>query len=272
LGPPSLASASSIPPSGVTDATSARYDADTGSSQAGPGPFTGDLSDIEGASAQVSGAPPGPVRSFAQGGGFGGVPDVGAIAMVEQVSNWQPAGASGAVDVDLTISLDGSLSVDFFGFFDAGAMQAKVGLLVEVITESGGATQVFNADATLQNGDRSFDVEFFAAGDWDASDWTVTSGGATKGAASLDFATVLDDVVLVAAGELFALRTTLTTEADLDGAFEQFARSDFFSTGSVELGTDAPGVTFTFVPEPGTAVLVGVGAALVGLRRRPRRG
>ena len=99
----------------------------------------------------------------------------------------------------------------------------------------------------------------------------VISGGET---CSIDVNVTLQDVAFVMMGESFAIDATLMTEALMFGASEIFGESDFFNTGSFSLSSDTPGVTFAFVPEPGTGSLLAAGllaATAVGRRQIRQR-
>jgi len=80
---------------------------------------------------------------------------------------------------------------------------------------------------------------------------------------------LVDDALLVGFGDTFGVEVELITSAFQAQGQETGAGSDFSNTASVNLSSSTPGITFTLVPEPSTALLLGLGlTALAGPRRR----
>ncbi len=175
------------------------------------------------------------------------------------------------VDVDLTIRVDGSLS-----FFEnnsgvsLGQIFADMNLNVAPSTTSGPQPALF-AGATRLLADGAGGATLLRTGGYASAsrDGDFTSCGSQ--CIDVDTTLVLDDALLLGFGESFALTVSLTTSAFMIDGLEIDVDADFFSTGTVELTSDAPGVTFEVVhaPEPGLPLLAA--AALAGLAIRRRR-
>ncbi len=105
-------------------------------------------------------------------------------------------------------------------------------------------------------------------------DGDFSVGGCTRFSCTVDVAgtIVLNDALPVDFGETFAVELVLGTGAHGFAGFELGAGSDFFGTGALDLSSDTPDVSFTFVPEPASGLLGGLGLAGLAMPRPRRRG
>jgi hypothetical protein len=183
----------------------------------------------------------------------------------------------GPIDIDLDLNVDGVLT-----YFNnntnvgTGDLFSSVTLQLTLFDEFSGATGIFDGSATLSGVSRTLPPELIRGGDWASSsrngDFTVPSCSAFRCQVDVAATIVVDDALLVGFGDTFGIEVELLSSAFQAQGRETGASSDFSNTVSVDLSSSTPGITFTPVPEPGTALLLGVGlAALGGARRLGRR-
>ncbi len=254
--------AAPVPAPGVTINTFAQYGLATDPTAVGPEAGSSAFFSDQARALGAAGLPGG-LQSLSQAGGAGGVSPVGANSTVNQVTNWTGTGvgAGTPIDLDLTITLDGFLRVADFAGTSAGSLLGTVSMLVDLTTESGGTQSLFSAGADLANGSG-----LSTTGDWTTGDFSC-SGGSDQ-TCTLDFSVALADTVIVNAGEVFSIETQLATAAIVPGAFETITLADFFNTGAISLSSSTPGASFAFVPEPSTALMLGLGLLGLGVGRR----
>ena len=244
-----------VPGSSVTIDTIANYGGDQGSNVAGPG-GTGFFDDSSVANGQAGAV--GDLKAYTKAGGVDGTDDLDARSDVTQVSQWTPLGGTpgNPIDIDVTLSIDGHLRLADFASSPTGNLLTTASFTVDVITAAL-TTSVYNGLASFTTEKTGFTstLVLSAFGDWQVSDFTcvASSGGET---CSIDINMTLQDVAFVMPGESFAIDSNLLTETVMNGARETFGESDFFNTGSFSLSSDAPGVSFVFVPEPATGSLL----------------
>jgi hypothetical protein len=177
------------------------------------------------------------------------------------------------IDIDLGLNVDGVLS--YFNNntnVSTGDLLSSVALRLTLFDELTGATGVFDGSATLSGISRFVPPELIRTGSWaDASrdgDFTVGACGAFSCVVDVTATILVPDALLVGFGDTFGVEVELLTNAFQAQGRETGASADFSNTVSVDLSTSTPGITFTPVPEPGTALLVGLGlATLAGVRR-----
>lgn len=206
----------------------------------------------------------------------GSAEDSNAGATAQWVAQVQTGGADpgNPIDIDLNLDVDGVLTyLNNNTNVGLGDLLASVTVRLTLYDLLTGATKVFDGNASLSSISRTEAPELIRGGDWaDASrdaDFAVDSNcGAFTCQVDVNAFIAVDDALLVGFGETFGIEVELITSAFQAQGRETGATSDFSNTVSVNLSSNTPGITFTLVPEPGTALLVGLGLTALGSMRR----
>jgi hypothetical protein len=208
----------------------------------------------------------------------GSAEDSNADATAHWVAQVETGGADpgNPIDIDLNLDIDGVLTyINNNTNVGAGDLLSSVMVRLTLHDTLTGATSVFDGSAILSGVSRTLPPELIRSGDWaDPSrdgDFAVDPNcRAFTCQVDVNASIIVDDALLVGFGETFGVEVELITSAFQAQGRETGASSDFSNTANVNLSSSTPGITFTLVPEPNTALLVGLGLTGLGALRRRR--
>lgn len=228
---------------------------------------------------------PGTTGAYARAGGYSpghgaGTTGVVAHARTSQYLNWHATGAGSTAVVDLLMFLDGFLYVST-NSGTSSQLNATVKLSVDLDTAANGLQQLLYLEGDLNHvGGLSTgfsSVGSFSATNWNSS-WSDTTSNLTSGNGhdrmfDVNYSEVFTDMVTIPLNETFGTLFTLEVIAENnEGPFEIFATSDFNNTGQLNMRSNNPNVDLQMVnlavPEPGSVIAIGLGLAVLAMRRR----
>jgi len=195
--------------------------------------------------------------------------DIVANSTAKQVTNWIVTTADPTIttaDIDMLMFIDGFLYTGDFAGAGPGNIFGDVSFQANVYTSVRGAVNtVFEATARLDSS-----TGLSTTGPWGGAftPGLVDSPSSEK-RYEVNYSEFFPAAFTVPTNDPFGWEIVLGTEGYAVGPYEMFATVDFLNSGSFELSTSTPGVTFSRIPEPSTLILLGAGlAGLAGLRRK----
>jgi hypothetical protein len=199
-----------------------------------------------------------------------------ASSAVWMTSNFQTVGSTGAVDVDVQLTLDGFL--DIVGKLDhSGSATAlsEVTIHAAITSSLGSVHNLFNGTVRFFGSDTNISLEgdtenWALDGEMSFNQHLTQTGVDNGGLLNVSLNEVYQDTITAIPGEIlqliFAIETFSAIEPPSGGFDAEFATADFFHTLGMTPTTDTPGVSFVqVVPEPASATAL---VALALLRRR----
>lgn len=203
--------------------------------------------------------------------------DSNARADAHWIGQFQTQGTNpgSPIDIDLDLRIDGTLVYSNNNTnVGPGDLLSSVTLRLILHDLVSGAASVFDGAAELSSISRMVDPVLTRSGDWAGSsrdgDFNTPSCSPFSCQVDVNASIVVNDALLVGFGSVFGVEVQLISLAFQSQGQETGASSDFANTASVSLSTDAPGVSFALVPEPGTGLLLGLGLMLLGAVRSRR--
>ncbi len=206
-------------------------------------------------------------------GGFS--PNQSARTVSRQTTKWVATGFSSTIPVDVTFNLFGDMGVFLTSNKNVDEVLSRVGLEMVVGTASGEQT-VYFSEAFI-DGTRTLKFNSGSTATWKTS----FTQNLPDDSYTADYAESLPGLFNVNDGEIFSVTTTLYTDAFLTQAVEESVNSLFGDIGGAQdgrglmysLSVDPDGGQLdVFVPEPGTAGLLGVSTTAQGSQIRKNSG
>lgn len=190
-----------------------------------------------------------------------------ATANARWVAHVQTGGSDplSPIDIDLDLSVDGTLTYSNNNTnVELNDLLSSVTFRMTLHDMASGAISVFDGSADLTGISRTDSPILVRSGDWadGARDGDFIEQDCSPFSCEFDVNALIrvDDALTVGFGEVFAVEVELGTKAFQAQGRETGAVSDFANSASVSLSTDTPGITFTLVPEPTSAMLLVLGA------------
>jgi hypothetical protein len=281
LGSATTASAVPIPSSGAHADAAASTPGATPPPASNDNPITASAqvtaSGLDFAEGQAQATVDGAVQSRSEASGASSSSPSNADATASWITQFAVTGTNpgGAIDVDITLNVDGTL--DYFNNNSGagpGDIAADVGLILTVY-DSNGSSTAWSGTARLATVTNNTPAVLTRGGDWadPSRDGDFSTSGCSTASSctwSVSSAIALPDSLFVNFTDTFAVEVELDTSAFIFSGNEVEATSDFFNTGSVSLGTSTAGVGFVaLVPEPALGLLLGLAALVLlsGVRR-----